>query len=201
MLYFNVFLVAYVILLTPGPVFLANLALISTEGRLKGLQLMSGAFVGDMFWLFLVFVSLIEADLLPPLFFKSLGLVCGSYIIYLAYRIYKGAQSESKIQTFKRPFIDGLLLGILHPKSFPVFLAVFSSVVFKYLKDISWIDLPLILLFGLLGFIASYLTVLFFAGIPLIKNFYQNNVERLSYLFAMVFVYFGVSLLYEVWKT
>ena len=161
---------------------------------------MSGAFIGDALWLFLVFTSLIEADLLPPIFFKGLGIVCGSYIIYLAYRIYQGAKQESKVQTFKRPFFDGLMLGILHPKSYPVFLAVFSAVVYKHLQDVSWLDLPLILFFGLLGFVFSYMTVLFFAGIPMVKNFYQNNVEKLSYLFAAIFVYFGLTLFYEVWK-
>lgn len=198
MLYLNVFFAAYIILLTPGPVFLANLSLISTEGRLKGLQLMSGAFIGDAMWLFLVFISLIEADLLPPLFFNTLGLLCGSYIIYLAHRIYQSAKSEKKITAFKRPFIDGLLLGILHPKSYPAFLAIFSAMTFKYLQDVSWGDVPAIYLCGLLGFIASYMTVLFFAGIPVVKNFYQNNVVKLSYLFAAIFTYFGLSLIWGV---
>ena len=198
MLYLNIFFVAYILLLTPGPIFLANLSLISTEGRFKGLQLMSGALIGDAMWLFLVFVSLIEADLLPPLFFNGLGIICGLYIIYLAFRIYKSAKSENKIRTFKRPFIDGLLLGVLHPKSYPVFLAIFSAMTFNYLEDVSWGDVPAIFFCGLLGFIASYLTALFFAGIPFVKNFYQNNIQNLSYLFAAIFVYFGISLIWDV---
>ncbi len=200
MLYLNVFIAGFLILLTPGPVFVANLSLISTQGRLKGLQLMSGAFIGDALWFFLVCLSFIKANLLPDIFFNGLGLLCGLYIIYLGYLIYKSAKNKTQIQAFKRPFIDGLLLGILHPKSYAAFLAIFSVMVFNYLDSVTWADFFPIFLSGLLGFICAYGVVLLFAGFPIVKNFYQANFQKLSYLFAVIFIYFGFSLIWDVVK-
>lgn len=198
MLYFNIFMAGFLILLTPGPVFVANLSLISTQGRFKGLQLMSGALIGDALWFFLVCLSFIQANLLPDSFFNGIGLLCGLYIIYLGYLIYKSAHNKNEIRTFKRPFIDGLLLGILHPKSYAAFLAIFSVMVFNHLESVTWIDLPTIFAAGLLGFIAAYAVVLLFAGFPFVKNFYQRNFQKLSYLFAIIFIYFGASLIWDV---
>lgn len=200
MLYFNLFLAGFLILLTPGPVFVANLSLISTQGRLKGFQFMSGAFIGDALWFFLVCLSFIKANLLPDIFFNGLGLLCGFYIIYLGYLIYKSARNNSDVRVFKRPFIDGLLLGILHPKSYAAFLAIFSVMVFNHLDKVTWADFPAIFASGLAGFIAAYAVVLLFAGFPLIKNFYQSNFQKLSYLFAFIFIYFGASLIWDVIK-
>ncbi len=195
MLYFSLFLAGYLILLTPGPVFVANLSLISREGRLKGLQLMAGAFIGDALWLALTCLTLIESDLLPPTLFNILAIICGSYIIYLAYKIYKSASLEHGNITFKRPFIDGLMLGVFHPKSYAAFLAIFSALALEHMEYVTWGDFPVIFLFGAIGFIASYATVLFFAGFKVIKSFYNNNFKYLSYLFATIFVYFGVTLI------
>jgi len=156
---------------------------------------MAGAFIGDTLWLGFTCLSLIEANRLPPLLFKGLAIVCGSYIIYLAYKIYQGAKSENKATTFKRPFMDGLMLGILHPKSYAAFLAIFSALALEHMGDVTWKDFPVIFFFGALGFIASYATVLLFAGFKVVKDFYNKNFKNLSYLFALVFVYFGLSLI------
>jgi len=198
MLYLNLFLAGYLIILTPGPVFVANLSLISREGRFKGLQLMSGALIGDMLWLSLTVLTLIESRLLPPLLFKGLAIVCGLYITYLAYKIYNAARLENEVRIFTKPFVDGLLLGLLNPKSYAAFLAIFSAMVLKHIDSLSWADFPAIFLFGVLGFIASYGTVLFFAGFKVVKDFYSNNFKNLSYLFATIFVYFGVTLIIGV---
>ncbi len=194
-LYFNLFLAGYLMLLTPGPIFVANLSLISREGRLKGFQLMSGALIGDMLWLALTFLSLIESDLLPPILFKGLAVVCGLYIMHLGYKVYKAANLKNEARIFKKPFVDGLLLGILHPKSYPAFLAIFSALIFKHIDSLTWADFPAMFLFGTLGFIASYGTTLFFAGFKPVKDFYNNNFKYLSYFFAFIFIYFGVSLI------
>lgn len=197
MLYLNVFFAGFLILLTPGPVFIANLSLISNEGRLKGLQLMLGALIGDALWFFLVCLSFVQANLLSPIVFNALGIACGSYIIYLAYRIYKSAQSNNAVPMFKRPFVDGLMLGILHPKSYIAFLAIFSVMVFNHISDVTWQDLPAIFASGLAGFIAAYGVVLLFAGFKPVKNFYKKNFKILSYLFSIIFVYFGLLLIWN----
>ena len=165
-------------LLTPGPVFIANIALISQEGRLKGLQLMSGALMGDILWLFLTCLFIIEANRLPESLFNILAVICGLYILYLAYKIYQGGKDKHKARIFKRPFIDGLMLGVLNPKSYPVFVAVFSTMVFEYISGMTWNDFPAIFFFSLLGFIVAYTFILLTAGFQTIKNFYSNNFKH-----------------------
>ena len=195
MLYFNLFLAGFLMLLTPGPVFVANIALISQEGRLKGLQLMSGAIIGDILWLFLTCLFIIETNRLPETLFNIFAVICGIYILYLAYRIYQGGKHEHKARIFKRPFIDGLMLGIFNPKSYPVFVALFSALVLDFISQMTWVDFPAIFFFSLLGFIAAYALVLITAGFKAVKDFYSKNFKHFSYLFAAIFVYFGVTLI------
>jgi len=58
-LYISLFIAGVIIIITPGPFFVASISLISERGRIEGLKLISGALLGDAFWLFLTFVFFI----------------------------------------------------------------------------------------------------------------------------------------------
>ena len=92
------------------------------------------------------------------------------------------------------------MVGLLNPKTYPVNIAIFSALVFDYLEDMSWADFPSIFLFATLGFSGGYLFINFIAGVKGVKNFYKNHVRHFSYLFAAIFVYFGIVLIHEAWK-
>ena len=49
-LYLNLFVAAFIYIITPGPVFLAIITLVSEKGRLQGIKLVSGAIFGCMLW-------------------------------------------------------------------------------------------------------------------------------------------------------
>ena len=195
MLYFNLFLAGFIMIMTPGPVFVANIALISQKGRIEGAKLMAGATIGDMLWLLLTCLFIIEANRLPDLLFNVFAIICGVYILYLAFRIFEGAKNKQKARVFNRPFVDGLMLGVFNPKSYPVFVAVFSALVFDYISQMKWADFPSIFIFSLLGFIVAYGLILTLAGFKSIKDFYNKNFKYFSYLFSAIFVYFGLSLI------
>ena len=197
MLYISLFIAGVIIIITPGPFFVASISLISERGRIEGLKLISGALLGDAFWLFLTFVFFIEASRLPSLFFPILATLCALYIFYLAYKLFAHAKDAVKNKIFDKPFYDGLAVGFLNPKTYPVNIAIFSALVFDFLENMSWEDFPTIFFFSMLGFVAGYLFVNLIAGVNGVKNFYKRNLPFFSYLFSAVFLYFGITLIYE----
>ena len=197
MLYFSLFLAGTIIILTPGPVFIASISLIAERGRIEGLKLISGALLGDSVWLFLTFLFFIEANRLPDTFFPILAIACALYIFYLGYKLFKHAKDIDQNKVFNKPFKDGLMVGLLNPKTYPVNIAIFSALVFEYLDSMTWADFPIVFLFATLGFLSGYLFINFTAGFTFIKDFYKKHISYFSYLFSAVFVYFGLTLLKE----
>ncbi len=198
MLYISLFIAGFILILTPGPVFMANITLVAQKGRLEALKLSSGALLGDLFWLALVFISFVKANDFPPIIFNGLSLLCGAYIIYLAYKIYAHAKDPVANEIFENPFKDGIVVGFLNPKSYPVMAAIFAAPIYANINNFSWADLPFLLLISGLGFIASYALAIFIIGFPPIKSFYKRYATQFSYAFAAIFCYFGVSLLLKV---
>ena len=199
-LYLSLFVAAVIYIITPGPVFLAIITLVSDRGRFEGLKLISGAIFGCMVWLFLTCLFFIEANRLPYWFFDFLAISCALYLFFLAYRMFMRAKDIAKNKIFERPFRDGLIIGFLNPKSYPVMISVFSALVFSNIENMSWGDFPSIFLFAVMGFAAGYLFVVYTAGIKIIKNFYKEHIKSLSYAFSGIFAYFGLMLLMEIAK-
>ncbi|MEM8833147.1 MAG: LysE family transporter [Pseudomonadota bacterium] len=197
MLAFNLFLAGVIIILTPGPVFVASISLISERGRLEGLKLISGALIGDAFWLFLTFLFFIEASRLPDYFFPVLAICCAFYIFYLAYKLYAHAKDKIKNKVFKKPFYDGLAVGLLNPKTYPVNIAIFSALIYDYIETMTWGDFPFVFAVAMFGFFSGYLIINLIAGFSKIKDFYKQHLSGFSYLFSAIFVYFGIMLIYE----
>lgn len=200
MLYISLFIAGFILILTPGPVFMANITLIAEKGRMESVKLSSGALFGDAFWLFLTFLFLIEANRFPEWLFTSLALACGAYIIYLSYKIYAHAKDAIKNKIFENPIRDGLVIGFLNPKSYPVMVAIFSVPLIDYLDTLSWSNVTPLFIASLMGFIASYGFLIITAGFPVIKNFYKSHITKFSYGFAAIFFYFGTALIWEVFQ-
>jgi len=197
MLALSLFIAGVIIIITPGPVFVASISLISERGRLEGLKLILGALMGDAFWLFLTFLFFIESNRLPEYVFPILAIICGMYIFYLAYKLYAHAKDTIKNKIFNRPFVDGLAVGFLNPKTYPVNIAIFSALIYDYIETMTWANFPFVFMVSMLGFMIGYLIINLIAGFDPIKRFYKKHLRYFSYLFAAIFVYFGLMIIYE----
>jgi threonine efflux protein len=193
--FLNIFLAGFIYIFTPGPVFLSIFALVSEQGRVKGYQLISGSMIGTSLWLCFTIISFIEADRLPPALFLALAILASSYLFWLGFRMFFRVFSRSDVRVFKKPFVDGLLLGCLNPKSYPVMLSVFSALILQRGHDLTWNDFPAFFLTALSSFIIAEIILVAIAGIKPLSKMFVNHISQVSCVFGIIYIVFGISLL------
>ena len=185
----------FVYIVTPGPVFLAIISLVSDKGKTTGFKFVTGAIFGCMVWLAFTCASLIEADKLPDELFILLALACASYLFFLGSKmLIRSVKNERKV-IFEKPFRDGLLLALLNPKSYPVMTSVFGGIAIYYVDLMNWSKFLEIFLFSVLGFALGYGFMVLMASFQTIKKIYTKNLCIVSMCFGLIFVYFGVILI------
>lgn len=195
-LYFlKIVLAGFVYIVTPGPVFLSIISLVSEQGRIQGLKLISGAIIGCMIWLSFTVASMIESDRLPEVLFSIIATLSSSYLFWLGFRMFKNANKRAKNRVFEKPFLDGFALGFLNPKSYPVMLSVFSALLLQRYQPIEWSAFPSFFVFAVIGFLLGYLFMVTTAGVKTFSSFYIKNIHIFSYAFGVLYIGFGAHLL------
>ncbi len=193
----TLFLAGFIYLITPGPVFISILSLVSSRGRITGTKLVFGAFFGCIMWLAFSIFSLIAADRLPELPFLILAFISALYLFYLGTRMMiKSVHIDQAV--FSAPFRDGFFLALFNPKSYPVFIAVLGSVMSQYENLFSPEFFIPIFIYTLCGIIAGYAFMIFVSGFSFLRSFFIKYVRQISVLFGLIFYYFGASLLWGV---
>jgi threonine/homoserine/homoserine lactone efflux protein len=188
----------FVYIVTPGPVFLAIISLVSDKGKSIGFRFVAGAIFGCMVWLTFTCASLIEADKLPDELFILLALACASYLFFLGGKMLARSVKNERKVIFEKPFIDGFMLALLNPKSYPVMTSVFGGIAIHYVDLMQWTNFPEIFLFSVLGFALGYAFMVLMASFKAIKKIYTNNLRIVSMCFGLIFMYFGVNLILGV---
>jgi threonine/homoserine/homoserine lactone efflux protein len=174
---------------------LGILSVVSEKGRKAATNFASGAFLGDIVWLFLTCLFLIGASRVPALFFSVLTGACALYLFWLGHKMIVASGNSSTGTIFRHPFADGIALGLLNPKSYPVLISVFSALVLNDSFRLSLQNLPALMTFSCLGFVAGYGAMIAVAGVGPVKSLYARNVRVFSVGFGLIFIGFGIKLL------
>jgi threonine/homoserine/homoserine lactone efflux protein len=188
-------LASFVYIVTPGPVFLAIISLVSEKGKNAGFKFVSGAILGCMVWLLFTCTSLIEAGRFPDIVFTILAFSCASYLFFLGGKMCLRSIKKDNNTIFDKPFKKGLTLALLNPKSYPVMTSLFSGVAVNYENLMQWGNIEKILVLSVFGFSLGYAFMVLIASFAGIKTFYIENLRGVSICFGLIFIYFGISLI------
>ena len=187
---------AYVI--SPGPAFLAVFALAAAQGRGAAARFLTGHLVGDVFWSGLAIAALVGANRLGPLLFDLLGLICGSYLLYLGFNAlttHKNAKPEPI--GARRPGTTGIIFGLTNPKAYPVATAMFAAIALPFAGALTWIDAPKLLLAAFVGFVPGYAIIVFAAGLPPVRRFFASHGLIVTRIVGAVFMVFGTRTMWD----
>lgn len=192
---FKVILGGFFYIVTPGPVFLSIVTIVSEKNRLQALKLVSGAILGCMVWLSFTAFSFIEAHRLPDYVFLAMTFACALYLFWLGLRMFQKARTQTQEQVFKKPFWDGLIISLFNPKSYPVMLSVFTVLIIEKVQNMTWQDFPEFFAFAITGFAAGYMFMVVCSGFNIFTSFYRKNLATVSYIFSFIYFGFGLHLL------
>ncbi len=183
---------AYVI--SPGPAFLAVFALAASQGRGAAARFVTGHLVGDLTWGALAMAAIIGVNRIGPLLFDALGLLCGTYLIYLGIKAVltrKGAGPETVGAA--RPLLTGVLFGLTNPKAYPVSAAMFTAIALPFAGKLGWDDAPKMLGAALVGFVLADLVIVAAAGLPAVRRFFSAHGAAVTRAVGVIFIAFGAK--------
>ena len=196
----SVILSGLLYILTPGPIFLSLLTLVAERGRFMAVRFLTGSLIGTSFWLVFTTASIIEASRLPSMVLTTLSSACGIYLCWLAYKMLQNARKPGSVIIFKRPTLDGLTLGFLNPKSYPVMLSVFSALILGQQQSLSWETFPSFYALAISGMILAYGLLITVFGFKIFKRFYIAFSVPITYLFSVLYLGFGLNLIINAFK-
>lgn len=88
----------------------------------------------------------------------------------------------------------GLILGVANPKSYPVFVALFGTILSQFGQQLSWSLLPALLLCAAIGFVAADASLLLIAAFPLVRTCFLRHRRLVQRGIGLVFLVFGGKL-------
>lgn len=187
-------LAGFIYAVTPGPAFLAVFALAAQHGRGAGGRFLFGHLAGDIVWGGLALAAIVGVNQIGPALFDALGIGCGLYLIYLGSRavLSRGGAGKPPVGGL-RPVRAGLAFGLTNPKAYPVSLAVFTALTVRYAGEIGWDTAPGLMTAAVLGFLAGYVVILFWAGLPAVRRFFLAHGRIVTRLVGVTFILFGLK--------
>lgn len=189
---------AYLYVASPGPAFLALFSLSAAKGRTSGAWFIGGHLVGDITWGALAVASIVGADQLGATLFQALGFACGLYLIYLGVRaVTTRKNAPPRIVGESRPLATGLAFGLTNPKAYPVALALFSAIVAPYVDRLGVADMPALLGAAIVGFLLADATLIFAAGLPVVRRFFLRHGLIVTRFVGLLFIGFGARSIYD----
>jgi threonine/homoserine/homoserine lactone efflux protein len=184
----------FIYAVTPGPAFLAVFALAAQKGRGAGGKFLLGHLAGDVLWGGLALAAIVGVNQLGPMLFDTLGIACGVYLIYLGMKAVLSGKSSSQAPVGAlRPVQAGLLFGVTNPKAYPVSLAVFTALTVRFAGEIGWQTAPALMAAAIAGFLAGYVVILFWAGLPPVRRFFLRHGATVTRVVGVTFILFGIK--------
>lgn len=183
------------VVLTPGPGVLTVLHIGAKSGRRTGAWFLLGHLVGDLAWAVLAAIALVSVDVLPQGVFVVLALVGAVYLTYLgSAMLCRGSAQAIEVPYIAHPWIHGVLFSVSNPKSYPVTLSLFASVLGEQLVRFRWDATPAALLACCLGFLAGDGVLVLLIGIPGIQSRYRQHEIAIWRVVGILFIGFAVNI-------
>lgn len=198
----TIFIVQLVGLISPGPDFFYISRKAMSDTRRSAILASIGITLGVGFWALVVLFGLAFLNRTIPMFQYILMLLGGSYLAYNGVKmvqITKNAKLDERrikattVSVWKE-ILGGLMINLSNPKV----VVFFSSVLAGYTSNLSQLT---DILFVLLILMSS--TLIYFCLISLlfshqnIRTFYAKHNHYLDNFAGVVFILFGIKLVYE----
>ena len=179
----------FIITVTPGP---TNIVILSTTqhfGIKRGLHFSYGSTIAFFILLVLsAFLNTLFSTWIPRVLL-IMQIIGTTYMIYLAYQIYKmDTSSDSNNKTGN--FSSGFLLQFLNPKVVLFTMTVIPSFILPYYNSFLALSLSVITI-TIIGLIAFLLWVLFGA---IFKQFLQDHKKIVNGFMALCLIYAAVMI-------
>lgn len=179
----------FIITVTPGP---TNIVILSTTqhfGIKRGLHFSYGSTIAFFILLVLsAFLNTLFSTWIPRVLL-IMQIIGTTYMIYLAYQIYKmDTSSDSNNKTGN--FSSGFLLQFLNPKVVLFTMTVIPSFILPYYNSFLALSLSVITI-TIIGLVAFLLWVLFGA---IFKQFLQEHKKIVNVFMALCLIYAAVMI-------
>lgn len=198
----TIFIVQLVGLISPGPDFFYVSRKAMGDTRRNALLASIGITIGVGFWALVVLFGLAFLNRFFPAFQDILMLLGGSYLAYNGIKmvqIRKNAtlsqNEQPKVSTSTwREIIGGLMINLSNPK----IVIFFSSVLAGYVSKLSALGEILSVLLILMGSAMIYfMAIAILFSHRKIRQFYAKHNHYLDNFAGVVFILFGLKLIYD----
>ena len=177
---------------TPGPNNIMSMSNASLYGFKKSFRFNIGILCG--FFIVMTLCMLFSAALyasIPKI--KLVMLILGAaYMLYLAYKIWKGAGKDHEMQKDRSTFLSGMLLQFVNPKIMVYGVTSMSVYILPYYHS-----LPSLILFGLILSLTGFSATICWSAFGAVFNrFMKKHARILNPIMAALLVYCAVSLFF-----
>jgi threonine/homoserine/homoserine lactone efflux protein len=140
--------------MSPGPSFIMVARTSVAVSRRDGLAAAVGMGVGGVFFSAIALLGLISILTAIPLLHLVLKVLGGTYLIYLGYRIWRGARQPMVLENTPlqdrptqpwRSFVLGLATQVSNPKTAVVYASIFASLLPSKVPPLVLVALPIII--------------------------------------------------------
>ncbi len=190
----GLFLLGFMVALTPGPDILFVLRNTLNFGGKQGFLAFLGIFSGWIIFLSLIYFGL--SQVFNGIFIQiSLNLIGGIYLFYISYTLFKKPKNHinfhHKLEKSLFIYFKGLLINLSNPKAILFFTIVISPFINTNF------EISLIIL--LCGLSLSFLLVIFLGTFS--RSFISNTFfDRIDKICGILFLAFGILLLFQTYK-
>lgn len=202
----TIFLVQMIGLISPGPDFFYICRKAMADSRRSAIWGALGISIGVGFWALVVIFGLAFLNRLIPDFQYYLMLLGGSYLAYNGVKmvqVTKSAKIDEKVTAGERrsgwqEMVAGLMINLSNPKV----VVFFSSVLAGYVSNLATtadILAVLLMLFGSTFVWFAIVAILFSHANA--RQFYSKYNRYIDNLAGVVFMAFGLKLIYEALTT
>lgn len=138
--------------MSPGPSFILVARTSVAVSRVDGLAAAVGMGIGGVFFSAIALLGLLAILTAVPLLYLALKFLGGTYLVYLGYRIWRGARQPLVLESASlqkhptqawRSFVLGLVTQVSNPKTAVVYASVFASLLPHDIPPLSLVALPI----------------------------------------------------------
>ena len=186
--------------ISPGPDFVVVSQRTFKNGRRAGVMCGLGVCAGLLVHISYSVIGLSSAFNHSDVLMKVIGILGGTYLVYLGYKSFASSYKEKAVSTSNEErkrvsssaFFSGLLVNIFNPKAAVYFLSLFSVVISP---SIGADKIILVTLLIIAVQMTWYLTFIFFVTIPRVKVVFDKYVHMIDRVLGVLMAMMGAYML------